>query len=250
MNIRLINKYLLLDPVGPVIDGNMVLQGSVPGSLSPVICIIEFAADHDESFRVIGRVMPWDMIFSTNDNSEEIDPTFVIPIALGEDFTDGTVRISVLVADMTTVPYDEQVDSFNPDSESFIPALLFCNRVRGDNSADKPQGQSDQQALVVVHACIASGQKEKELRESEGYEMSTVMISADGVSQADSSSWPFFIGAAYAPYSEGLDCVEDVFFVQSDTKGVIPQVPVGFEVIGDITQSDAAVLNSTYIFVY
>jgi hypothetical protein len=238
INIRVLNRYLDLDPVGPVIDGTMVLQGSVPDTHGPAVCKVEFAADHDENFTEISRIMPWEMIFNPGDGDDN-PATFAIPISLGVEQQDGTLRIVVLVEETHKIPYGGETASFSAESSHLIPAILLMTRIGADSSSfEAGMAVSDD---VVVTVCVARGLEEKEQWESEGYQTNPVSITADGVLLAETAGWPFFICSASTTFLPGMECLEDIIFVQTESRGAAPTLPAGYEVISDLTQPDAAV---------
>jgi hypothetical protein len=65
-------KYLQLEQPGPVINGTIVIQGSVLiATHGPAFCKVEYAADHDEAYRHINNIMPWEMMY-THPIEEEV----------------------------------------------------------------------------------------------------------------------------------------------------------------------------------
>ena len=87
--------FLSIDPVGPLIDGTLVINGRcVSSSYGPATCIIEYSDGNKTSynFEEVIRVAPWDMIFCSSEDKdiasryENEHATFSIPINIGEFF--------------------------------------------------------------------------------------------------------------------------------------------------------------------
>lgn len=243
---RVINDYVRLDPVGPLIDGNLVLQGTTHSpNLGPALATVEFAADHEEEFSQVGRVMPWEMLLTAPED-ESSGAQFLIPITLSAD-VEGTVRIIVFVGSAEGIPYDEDnKEGFDSSSPSFIPAIIYINRVGGSN---RPEEVDEVQAAVsasrdaaeqspppAVALCVARGAAERAARAQEGFELgSAVNIGSDGISLIDATDFPFCIGVVHAESSQGI---EDVVFLRSDARDAMPAAPEGYELVADLSQPE------------
>ena len=155
LKLALFSRFLEIEPPGQVIDGDLVVQGTTSwiGSEStekgPALCIASFANDHDESFRKVLTVYPWQMMFTTRgtDESESASEvgvgvgigvggnsghnvhSFVIPIQLPSDLRGevGSVRVLVFVDDVSNIPYSEEVEDFDASEDRFICALEVGN---------------------------------------------------------------------------------------------------------------------------
>ena len=74
----------------------------------PALCVVEFAADHDESYRVLSQIHPWEMMYTPSVVEEgvaEKEAEFAIPIRLGPEFRDGAVRITVYVDEAANISF-------------------------------------------------------------------------------------------------------------------------------------------------
>jgi len=108
IKLNVYSQYAVLEHVGLVIDGDLVVQGTtLSPKYGPAICIVEFAADHDEHFSEIATIMPWSMMFSPG-ATEADGNTFAIPVSLGSDYHVGTVRIKIYFDEVTRVPYSDE----------------------------------------------------------------------------------------------------------------------------------------------
>ena len=108
IKLNVYSQYAVLEHVGLVIDGDLVVQGTTLSPIyGPAICIVEFAADHDEHFSEIATIMPWSMMFSPG-ATEADGNTFAIPVSLGSDYHVGTVRIKIYFDEVTRVPYSDE----------------------------------------------------------------------------------------------------------------------------------------------
>jgi hypothetical protein len=239
---RLINDYIRLEPVGPLIDGALVLQGAAHSTkFGPVLATVEFAADHEEDFSMVGKVVPWEMLI-TPPEDEHSGAQFLLPITLGAD-VEGTVRIIIFVDSVANIPYDEEgKEGFDAASPTFIPAVTYVNRVGGARGAEGGEGALAAAAveggvMVSVALCVARSPEERGAFEGQGFDLgSAVSIASDGISLVDSAPFPFVLGVAQAPAAEGVAGIEDAVFVQSASRDAMPAAPEGYELLADLSQ--------------
>lgn len=250
---RIINDYIRLEPVGPLIDGNLVLSGVThSASIGPVLATVEFAADHEEEFSEVSRVMPWDMLLSAPEDDSSGAP-FVVPVTLGAD-VEGTVRIIVFVDNVCNIPYDEdRKEGFNEASPSFIPSIMYVNRVGGSRRPEEAEvGGADasvhESRGVAREIRVAYGPADRERCEKENFELGAVVnIGSDGMSLINSTEFPFCLGVAHTEMSAGAIGIEDIIFVESESKDTMPIAPNGFDLVGDLSQASDA--RSTFLAV-
>lgn len=144
VRIEVYFKYLELPSVGPVIDGDLVVQGtSLHAEFGPAICSVEFAADHEETMVEAAVIAPWLMMFTPSASPEEQASEFAIPISLGVEQREGHVRVRIFVERAEAIPYGEDTEgylaAFREDTqrERFVCALDFTTRATtGDGPAE------------------------------------------------------------------------------------------------------------------
>lgn len=144
VRIEVYYKYLELPSVGPVIDGDLVVQGtSLHAEFGPAICSVEFAADHEETMVEAAVIAPWLMMFTPSASPEEQASEFAIPISLGVEQREGHVRVRIFVERAEVIPYGEDTEgylaAFREDiqRERFVCALDFTTRATtGDGPAE------------------------------------------------------------------------------------------------------------------
>lgn len=256
IKIKLIHKYIQLEPIGPVIDNRLVLQGScISNDYGPALCRVQCAADHEEEFSEVAVVHPWDMIFHRaepgDEGEEERKHTFIVPIALPPG-VDGTIRLVLFVDHVSRIPYGQQSDEFMEAAhDDLIPAVSYSRRVSAttDGSGD---GDKHVMRFVVGNICTVRSAEEREERETEGFEVSAVDIGEQGPTTTDASSWPFCIATMLTvkpeEQHEELVGVEDVIFAVAETQGSPPELPEGYDVLTEITHSDDVVSLSYQLF--
>ena len=239
---RLISEYIRLEPVGPMIEGNLVLQGvALSAEYGPVLATVEFAADHEEDYAMVGKVVPWEMLM-TPPVDEHSGPQFVIPISLGANL-EGTVCIKIYVDRLEKIPYEEENKESYDISSPFIQAISYVNRVGGQQNLENASGSAenvgDDVPVIATALCVVHNAEEREAKEKEGFELGTALnIASEGISLVDSSDFPFVLGVSHAPVTDGVSGIEDAVFVQSDTKDAMPVAPQGYDLVADLSQSN------------
>ena len=135
LRIEVLYKYLELAGVGPVIDGDLVVQGTcLSPTHSPAVCKVEFAADHEEMMVDAVTIAPWLMMYIPSANPHETNSEFTVPITLGAEHRDGHVRVRIYVEQTESIPYGkesiEYLEAFAADTkgERFVCALEFTTR--------------------------------------------------------------------------------------------------------------------------
>ncbi|RYG70400.1 hypothetical protein EON64_00240, partial [archaeon] len=102
--------YLRLDPLGPMIDGDLVLQGSIVGSnktkMGPALCVVEKDGGQGDWGELL-IVTPDKMIISPPDEENSEDETrFMIPIQVPEEERSSALRMKVYAQDLATISYE------------------------------------------------------------------------------------------------------------------------------------------------
>jgi len=155
IKLNVYSQYAVLEHVGLVIDGDLVVQGTtLSPTYGPAICIVEFAADHDEHFSEIATIMPWSMMFSPG-ATEADGNTFAIPVSLGSDYHVGTVRIKIYFDEVTRVPYSDEPEEEGASfgiSPDMILSLDFNTRAtigaQGGDDAIVSENVNDDSIVV------------------------------------------------------------------------------------------------------
>jgi hypothetical protein len=114
-------QYLELEPVGQIIDGDLVVQGlSIRDGYGPAFCSLEHCAaaagGAGQPYEEFGTVAPWSFMLtpSAGDSGSGDLPhkaaQFMIPISVPEAFRNsgGNVRILIYVDEVDKIPYDEE----------------------------------------------------------------------------------------------------------------------------------------------
>lgn len=136
LSLAVTHRFLELNEVGPMIDGDLVIQGIIlEKGVVPVLCVVDYAADHEEDLnRCVCFVAPWEMILSegASDNNEgsEVLTQFTIPIKLKEeDYCDGSVRVNIFVGKREEVMqlYSDKEESFLDSTN--LSSIMSCSCV-------------------------------------------------------------------------------------------------------------------------
>lgn len=237
--LKLVNKYIELEPMGPFINGDLVIQGSsYQITHVPAVCKIEFAAEHEEDFREVFTIMPWEMIYQPAEG--EMPDAVSIPIQLPPECRDGMVHIKVYVDDPSRVPHDNADENYDSNSSSLILALDFVvpgSRAGGfDDTADMRESPIYPviQSLKVVEASGDNfGMNELS---SGGFESCVVFDMARGMADVAGAegwgvTWKFALGTTKSS-STSEEGIEDIIFVSKNEETSELEVPDGYEVDG------------------
>lgn len=130
LNIRMFYHYLELDPTGPIIDGDMVIQGIVRVVLEkygPAFCIVETAQSMNDAFLPALTLSPWNLITNKND----VESRFIIPINISKEFVDSFVRVKIYVDRYENIPYEEETQSY-VFTNDLICAVTYDTRYNVD----------------------------------------------------------------------------------------------------------------------
>jgi len=107
--------YLELEPVGQMIDGDLVVQGlSIRDNFGPAFCTLEHAATTEDAFTEIGTVGPWSFMLTpsegdaANGDVAHRAAQFMIPISVPDEYQKGLIRVLIYVDQADKVPYDEE----------------------------------------------------------------------------------------------------------------------------------------------
>jgi hypothetical protein len=107
--------YCELEPVGEIIDGDLVVQGmSIRENYGPAFCTLEFAPALGESFTEIGVVAPWSFMLTASEGDPAAGDaphkaaSFMIPISVEPEHRAGIIRIKIYVDEVGKIPYDEE----------------------------------------------------------------------------------------------------------------------------------------------
>lgn len=228
--VKIFNKYIAMEEIGPFIDGSLVLQMTShnPQELVPAICTVDYAADSDETFSNIATILPWQMIYTPPD--DDLPDSCVIPISLEPQYTEGSVRIKVFVCAPNLVPHKEEVEGYTPDWSEMLPSVSLLVSTKGAHDSTTNMDTNPNIALSyptvlsLKVACAPDG--ESDLTQ-QGLQVGRVDLTKGFNESPDAGSWKFHVGVNTGGVEEGGEGVEDVVFVKKDKGGEF-DIPEGF----------------------
>lgn len=227
-----VNKYFELDPVGPVIGGDIVLQGTfISESYGPALCKVEYLPDDDEEFIEIYRVYPWDILITHSDNEGEHD-TFAIPIQLKTNYRDGTLKFTIYADDVSKIPYHSQDGDYKPHTEELICAIEYISRSADDEILNKKGVPLSREGRIVssLQIVVPSGTNDESAQK--GYISSMMSLTKHGLKPDTSAPWPIHLYVNHD--SLGAEGVEDIIWVRAPKLiGILSEVPEGYEIMED-----------------
>jgi len=271
-------NYVVVAETGPVIDGDLVIQGStLEPKYGPVLCIVEYAEDEQSGFKEIMKIAPWKMLVEPR----ESDVSFLIPVSIPRQYLGGLVRALVFVEEAAKpIPYEDESPDFglDPTAEGRICAasvavgfggpgeglpkepqhpekdekkeimdkeedddeeeMAFQRRMSLENKMRR-QGSSTSQ--VVSEVRVAIDFDEMASLQAEGFELICRAVTSAGPLDEQEHLWKFFILASYGDF--GGPGVEDVAWIKVlKSLGKVP-VLAGYKIYMD---HDLSALDDAY----
>ena len=157
ISVQLYNKYLELEPIGPVISGDLVVEGVTLSCYGPAMCCVEYAADHDESYSTISTIPPWAMMYTPSPSGDdEGGSSFAIPIKVPANCCDGTIRIRIYVTHVEKIPYEDASDEFELDPTIYVCAIEI---MKSTKDSDDLAGNGDVDVDAEVGSASKSGSR-------------------------------------------------------------------------------------------
>jgi len=251
-------RYLDLDQIGPMIDGDIVVQGSsLHPEFGPSLCAIEYAPSKDSAFTEISIIAASKMIITPRTEGEEMK--FVIPISVTSDYHEGIINVHIYANKLSEINYEDQSEA-TPSRTDQLCAIQFCTS--SQSGVTKNTNQTEGEATVAtdnskgnskpprILSCIkiASDYDEIMSYHNEGYELDCCCVTSHGVELEQEHMWKHFIMAKYTddPSESG---VEDVNFVKClKSLGALPAL-MGYVVNTDYDLSDVEHDYSVYLAV-
>jgi hypothetical protein len=113
--VQVFYHYCELEPVGEIIDGDLVVQGmSIRDNFGPAFCVIEHAAGMGDEYTEIGVVAPWSFMLTPSEGDATAGDVahkaaqFMIPVSIPLGYEFGIVRLQIYVDELSKIPYDEE----------------------------------------------------------------------------------------------------------------------------------------------
>lgn len=261
LTVNLYNMYLELEKISPIIDGDLVVQGTVLNpNFGPSLCVIDFLGGNDDEPTEISRIPPWNMMY-TPPQEGELESTFAIPVTIAQEHRGGSIRVSVFVDEVARIPYGEEDPSVDLNTLARICALRYVTQAveeltafdaefideapqQGDDALfddfQPPETDAefaDPSKILFIHSIkIALDYDDLMAHKADGYELHCVNLTEEGTADDQDHMWKFHVLAKYGPAGE--DGVEDIVWL-SCPKGV-GTLPVlrGYEVLHDYDLTD------------
>lgn len=252
-------RYLDLEPIGPMIDGDLVVQGSsLNPDFGPSFCQIEYASSAEVAFEQISTIEPTKMIITPATESETMK--FVIPISVTSEYHEGIISVLIFSDKLSNINYEDKAESSSPASQrctikfstsstSGIQVTKSTAETVTETVAAATSVSSDE-ALVCVSIKIATDYDEIMALQNEGYELNAIAVTHDGILMEQEHMWKHFIMAKYADvHKDGEDGVEDVTWVKClKSLGALPTL-MGYQVHTDYDLSGVEHDYSVYLAV-
>lgn len=131
LNIRIHYHYLELDPIGPIIGGDMVLQGVVRmlyEEYAPAVVVVEKSDYLHDDYERILLINPWNMIMSKSDE----ETRFIIPIKIPSEYNNCFIKAKIYLDKYDLIPFDEEDESYALNN-NMIYAINYIDKFTTDN---------------------------------------------------------------------------------------------------------------------
>jgi hypothetical protein len=260
ISIKILNRYLELEPVGPFIAGDLVLQGySLEQFYGPAICKVEFLSSNDDhgEYSELLTIMPWEMIYQPADEETGNPDSFAIPITLPSHDLEGTAHLTVYVDIASKTPYSEpppssSSSSYLPNNPQLITAIDFFTPVsfhattgagagvgaggmEGDEEETNAYHSRQGTYQIITSIKSASHQNSDLVLNSNHLSLCPVIDMTNGLGKTpegdgDGKSWKFSIAVEQNDETTHLQGLEDALFVVRDNDTGELDVPEGYEV--------------------
>jgi hypothetical protein len=253
LEFRLYYHYCDIDPVGPMIDGDVVLQGSAADyHYGPALAVVECDGDGDGGFVEVAYVPPSKMIITQEANTEEGEIAsirFMIPVSIPEEYRSKNLRIKVYSKQLVDIKYDnfeEKLDEIlnHENRNTMILTNLIIPQV--DANADKYLEEKSSKVeeeinpeyhktLIIKNIRVATDYDEVISLQNEGFELCCTLITPEGTISDQDHIWKFHVLAEFGPPDDGG--LEDLMFIKClKSLGTLPSIPF-FDVLHDFDLS-------------
>jgi len=246
--------YLDLENLGPIIEGDLVIQGSIlDDTLGPALCVVKaLVSDTNEyEYQELQAIFPSKMILTPPEDDAELTK-FLIPIHLENEHLVHGLQIHVYVHDRATLNYDDDSQDeiqFAPENRGNL--LLACTfspsvtsptigAISGEDqlaqdSIVKPSvineetnpyfEETDAEKLILRNVKIATDYDEVISLQHEGYHLICSHLDASGKVLVDQDQmWKFHVLGEYGSSSDYG--VEDIQWVKClKSLGTLPSLP-------------------------
>ena len=229
----IVYKYLELEPIGPIIGGDIVFQGvTTTTTHRPALCRVEYQADDEEDFNEIAKIAPWEMMVSLPEADGEAC-NFAIPISLGTNYNYGKFKFSIYVDENKKVHYRSPKEEYDIPHEGLICAVEYI--VAGTEAEDRDEDDIDKDFsnIPVVSDIKIISTKGKTAKIPKSFTNNVLTISKDGIRESSATSlWPYHIYTKMG--SRSKDGIEDMIWLRTPKDiGILPEVPEGYAIYED-----------------
>jgi hypothetical protein len=116
VDFQLFYHFLDIDPLGPMIDGDLVIQGSLTDvTYGPVLTVVE--AENDGEIEEIAFVPPSRMIITSPEGGPEEGSAsvtrFMIPVSIEPKHWEKQLTLKIYMKQMTSIKYDASSEEEN-----------------------------------------------------------------------------------------------------------------------------------------
>lgn len=127
--VKVYSYYLDVEPLGPLIDGDLVVQGTISNAAYlPSLCCVEIATleeleDNINAYREIFTLPPTKMMLTTEESLEDLHSEgakkFIIPVTIPDEYKEiasslnSSLRFKIFVQDKESVSFEEEVPDYD-----------------------------------------------------------------------------------------------------------------------------------------
>lgn len=242
--------YLDLENLGPIIEGDLVIQGTVlDEEIGPALCTISAAISENDDYQELQAIFPTKMIITPAEDENELTK-FLIPIHLENQHITHGLRVNIYIQNRSLIKYDDDAEEdsqYAPDNRggltlacSFAPSITApsVGAISGDDQRaqesvppslsanDSPFfEETDAEELILRNVKIATDFDDVISLQQEGYHLICSQLDSSGRVLVDQDHmWKFHVLGDYG--SAKQPGVEDILWIKClKSLGTLPSVP-------------------------
>ena len=259
LEFHLFYHYLDLEPIGPMIDGDIVIQGAFADPFyGPALVAVECDINLDQVYSEVSYVTPSKMMITPAGSSEEPEDSsakFLIPISVGEEYRSKPLRLKIFCQKLSDIQYEADTENLEelisdekrheyilsglivPEIGQTIPEIIAEDEPKAETVGENNEKelQDFHESLVIKNIRIATDYDDVIALQHEGFELTCVHFTPTGLISDHDHTWKFHVLAEFGHQDEpGL---EDLRFIKClKSLGTLPSLPF-FEVLHDFDLS-------------
>jgi len=264
--------YLDLENLGPIIEGDLVIQGVVlDDSIGPALCTVSAITANSTDYQELQAIYPSRMILTPGEDESDLTK-FLVPIHLDNERITHGLQILIYIHDRSALNYEddsEEENVFAPQNRdmlilacSFSPSVTAASigaisgeeqliqDINGTSTVNNDNNpyfeESDAERLILRNVKIATDFDDVISLQQEGYHLICSQLDSNGRIMIDQDHmWKFHVLGEYGDAKE--PGVEDIQWIKClKSLGTLPSLPF-YHIMHDYDLSRAEDDYSVYL---